>query len=215
MVLVDLSVYFNLTIILALLKAKMPYDSFTHVFLPWVYCNPDQDVPVDFETSRPQYYEALNIPLEAGSFIDELKKRMEQALSKLDKAMPTNPYVKITPREGGWISLTPLEPLPEPLKLDQLKTEVGRRWPMTGLLDILKETDLRLDLSSIFKSAAQRENLDRQTLQKRLLLCLYGLGTNTGFKGMSAGSLGEEYRDLLYVKTLLSLATTCAKLSPR
>lgn len=34
--LIELSLYFNVSINLALLKAKMPYDSFTLVFLPWV-----------------------------------------------------------------------------------------------------------------------------------------------------------------------------------
>jgi Tn3 transposase DDE domain len=53
---------------------------------------------------------------------------------------------------------------------------------MTSLLDMLKETDLRTHFSKTFKSATGRESLDPTTLQKRLLLCLYGLGTNTGLK---------------------------------
>jgi TnpA family transposase len=164
------------------------------------YRNPDQDVPADFETTRQEYYQALNQPLQVESFISALQKRMQSALSSLDEGLPTNPYVKLTQRQGGWISLSPLEPLPEPAHLARLKGEVGRRWPMTSLLDMLKETDLRVDFTTIFKSAAQRENLDQPTLQKRLLLCLYGLGTNTGFKSLSVGNLGEAYRDLLYVK---------------
>ena len=48
------------------------------------------------------------------------------------------------------------------------------------MLDILKEADLRIGFTECFKSAATREVLERTTLQKRLLLCLYGLGTNTG-----------------------------------
>ena len=42
------------------------------------------------------------------------------------------------------------------------------------------------------------EHLDRLTLQKRLLLCLYALGTNTGLKRMSGGDANENYKDLLY-----------------
>ena len=45
-----------------------------------------------------------------------------------------------------------------------------------------------------------RENLPRQTLQKRLLLGLYGLGTNTGFKRIAAGDSDVKYKDLLYVR---------------
>ena len=33
----------------------------------------------------------------------------------------------------------------------------------------------------------------------RLLLCLYGLGTNAGIKSMCAGQHGENYKDLLYI----------------
>jgi TnpA family transposase len=42
--------------------------------------------------------------------------------------------------------------------------------------------------------------LDRDVLQKRLLLCLYALGTNTGLKRVSAGDHGETYKDLQYVR---------------
>ena len=37
-------------------------------------------------------------------------------------------------------------------------------------------------------------------LRPRLLLCLYGLGTNTGLKRMAAGQHGVSYKDLLYVR---------------
>lgn len=163
--------------------------------------NPDNDLPADFEQEKPQYYQALGQPLEVEDFISSLQARMQKALQQFDQDLPTNPYVRITNRQkGGWITLSPLEPLPEPLNLERLKSEVARRWPMINLLDILKETDLRVDFTSLFKSASQRENLERQTLQRRLLLCLYGLGTNTGFKSVSAGNVGENYQDLLYVK---------------
>ncbi|NJO81892.1 MAG: transposase, partial [Blastochloris sp.] len=36
-------------------------------------------------------------------------------------------------------------------------------------------------------------------MRKRLLLCLYGLGTNTGLKRMAVGNPDVTYRDLLYV----------------
>jgi Tn3 transposase DDE domain len=71
---------------------------------------------------------------------------------------------------------------------------------MTSLLDMLKETDLRTDFSKAFKSATGRESLDPTTLQKRLLLCLYGLGTNTGLKRVSSGAGAESYTDLVYVR---------------
>lgn len=53
---------------------------------------------------------------------------------------------------------------------------------MTSLLDVLKETDLRVNFTQHFTSVGTREVLSRETLQKRRLLCLYGLGTNMGLK---------------------------------
>ena len=67
-------------------------------------------------------------------------------------------------------------------------------------LDVLKETDLRTGFTQHFQSVASRTNLDQMTLRKRLLLCLYGFGTNIGIKGVSRGDHGEEYEDLLYVQ---------------
>jgi len=71
---------------------------------------------------------------------------------------------------------------------------------MTSLLDVLKETDLRVGFTDAFKSLGSRENLDRETLQQRLLLCLYGLGTNTGIKRMVSGNHDVTYPELLYIR---------------
>jgi TnpA family transposase len=71
---------------------------------------------------------------------------------------------------------------------------------MTSLLDILKETDLRVGFTQHFKSPTAWEVMDRATLQKRLLLCLYALGTNAGLKRVCAGDHGETYKDLQYVR---------------
>jgi TnpA family transposase len=70
---------------------------------------------------------------------------------------------------------------------------------MTGLLDILKEADLRADFTRAFSSVATREALDPDTLRRRLLLCIFALGTNAGLKRIAAGEHGESYSDLRYV----------------
>jgi hypothetical protein len=69
---------------------------------------------------------------------------------------------------------------------------------MVELLDILKETELRVRFTDRFKSPTVREHLDRATIQKRLLLGLYGLGTNIGLKRICTGDHGESYRGVLY-----------------
>src|SRR5206468_8944685 len=50
------------------------------------------------------------------------------------------------------------------------------------------------------ESVAHREFIARSELQKRLLLSLYGLGTNTGLKRVSASDPDISYKDLLYVR---------------
>jgi len=125
---------------------------------------------------------------------------MDEALTLLDKGIPKNRSVKIKTKGNSRISVSPLTPQSEPLNLARLKTEIQRRWRMTSLLDILKETDLRVDISSHFKTVSSREVLDEDTLQKRLLLCLYGLGTNTGVKRLSDEMAGDDYQNLLHVR---------------
>jgi hypothetical protein len=64
---------------------------------------------------------------------------------------------------------------------------------------MLKEGDLRIGFTPLFKSPTPHEILPREILQRRLLLCLFGLGTNAGIKRVASGSQTENYRDLLYV----------------
>ena len=163
--------------------------------------NPDDDLPQDFEAERAAYYEALRQPEDADAFIADLQQAMQAGLATLHNGLPTNKAVRLLEKNNtGWIALTPLDAQPEPTNLAHLKAAVTREWPMSSLLDFLKEADLRIDFTAAFKSVGAREILDRDTLQRRLLLCLYGLGTNTGLKRMAAGEHGESYTDLLYVR---------------
>ena len=165
------------------------------------YRNPDDDLPTDFESKRQIYYQALTLPEDVETFISGLQKQMESGLEKLDKRMPRNKSVAIVSKgDKSLIRLSPFDALPDPINLKQLKGEINRLWHKTSLLDILKETDLRVDFTRNFKSMGTREILDRETLQKRLLLCLFGMGTNTGLKRINTGIDGENYQDLLYVR---------------
>jgi TnpA family transposase len=162
------------------------------------YRNPELDLSTDFEQHREAYYQALKLPQDVDEFIASLQAQMETALSTFNEGLPTNPKVEILP--VGQIRLSPLEAQAEPTNIARLKSELVGRWPMTSLLDILKEADLRLCFTDCFKSLAAREALDRETIQKRLLLCLYGLGTNTGLKRVSHGTTGVDEHDLRYIK---------------
>ena len=164
------------------------------------YRNPEDDLPTDFEQQKEAYYQALQQPEDVEAFISNLRSLMTDGLTRLDQGMPKNDPVKILTKNNGWIKLSPFAALPEPLNLKRLKKEIEQRWSMTSLLDMLKETDLRVNFTQHFRSVSSRENLNPKVLQKRLLIDLYGLGTNTGIKRLSLGELGEKYQDLLYVR---------------
>ncbi len=165
------------------------------------YGNPETDLPQDFEENREVYYQALKQPLDAEDFIAKLQQDMTQALTRLNENLPHNPTVQIGKRRGKpWITVSPLEKQPESLNIKSLKREIKRCWPMTGLLDVLKEADLRVNFTQQFRSSASRETLAPKTIQRRLILCLFGLGTNTGFKRLCAGTDSDTYDDLRYIK---------------
>lgn len=164
------------------------------------YRNPDDDLPQDFEAKREQYYQALQQPLEVEPFIDQLQVEMTEALTEFNQGLPVNLKVKILDNRGGWIHLTPVTKQPEPEHLQALKQEISNRWSMVPLLDVLKETEMRLQFTEHFKSTGNREALAPDELRKRLLLCLYATGTNLGIKRISHGEHGVSTPDLRYVQ---------------
>jgi TnpA family transposase len=164
------------------------------------YRNPDEDLPADFEANHDEYYRALNLPLDAERFIEDLQAEMREALSTLDTGLKKNRYVRIGPKGGGWITLTPLDAQPDPPNLAAFKAELNATWPMTSLLDMVKETDLRLGFTDVLKSPTAYEMLERSVLQPRLLLCLHGIGTNAGLQRMAGLESGMTARDLAYVR---------------
>ncbi|ACD97397.1 Tn3 family transposase [Trichlorobacter lovleyi] len=162
--------------------------------------NPDEDLPADFEDKREDYYLDLGHSTDSSEFIEKIQERMRSALTELDEGIPRNQKVRLLNRGKKNISITPFEAQEEPPSLTALKREIAGRWPMTSLLDVLKEADLRVGFTDHFKTVADREILDRQSLQRRLLLCLYGMGTNTGLKRVSGNRHGISYKELLHVR---------------
>jgi TnpA family transposase len=181
------------------------------------YCNPDDDLPGDFAERRDAYYADLRLPQDSKSFVERVKADLEQELFLLNSTLPDNDKVRL--RWGGEnrISVTPLTPAPEPPGLAALKAEVARAWPMTGLLDVLKETALDIGFLNSFQTSASREALPPTLRDQRLLLCLYGLGTNAGLKRVAAGSLEVSYDELLHIRRRYidpaSLKAACAQVA--
>ena len=112
------------------------------------YRNPDQDVPQDFDLRRDDYCAALAQPREATCLWGTCD-RMAAALASLNAGLPGDVKVKIvTTKNGkGRIRLTPLEQQPKPANMVALTAALVHRWPMTSLLDMLKETELRVDFT--------------------------------------------------------------------
>ena len=164
------------------------------------YRNPDEDLPQDFAERRDHYYDALNLTRDAGVFVRNLREELGRELHLLNAALAGNEKVRILWKPEARISITPFVPEPEPPGLVAIKAELGRRWPMTGLLDVLKETALDTGFLDRFTTSATREALPRGVRDRRLLLCLYALGTNAGCKRVAGGTPDTGYDELLHIQ---------------
>lgn len=163
------------------------------------YRNPDDDLPKDFEIRRDAYYSGLNLTPDARTFTSAIRSELERELLLLNANIPDNDKVRLLWRGENRISITPFKPAPEPKGLDAIKGEIGGRWPMTGLLDVLKEAALDTGLLDAFETSASRVSLSKETLARRLLLCLYALGTNAGIKRVAGATPDVSYEELLHV----------------
>ena len=166
--------------------------------------DPDEDLPGDFEANRDVHYAELGKPLDAAEFIGGLRKRLGEGLTRLDTALArgTSGGVRIITRQGSpWVSVPKLDKLPAPRNLGALKAEVQRRWGTIDLLDILKDTAFITGFTDSFTSVASREVLDHATLNRRLLLVLFALGTNMGIRQMAiTGEHGVGEAELRHVR---------------
>jgi len=164
------------------------------------YRNPEEDLPQDFEERKAFYYAELGIPTDGKAYIRAIREEMTQALESFNSTLPANHKVKTIVKKGCHrFCVSPFEALPEPENLVFLRREVSQRWWGTSLLDVLKETDLRVNFTQHFRSGTERTHLDKATLQRRLLLTLFGMGTNTGIKTMESRPI-DDYKELIYVR---------------
>jgi hypothetical protein len=125
---------------------------------------------------------------------------MREELPALQQALPSCDWLRITDKRGGQITLSPPEEAPEPRNLRRLKAEVGRRWGLVPLLDMLKEAALRVGLLEHFAPAGTQESMDRSELAEKLILCLFGYGTNIGLRSIAGGEHGHTEDELRYVR---------------
>jgi len=162
--------------------------------------NPDEDLPDDFAVNRDEYYSELGLSQDAKSFTAALKEEMEAELRDLNSGIVDDPKVRIIWTTRPRISISPLEPQIEPGNLSAVKAEITKRWPMTGLIDMLKEAALDSGFLDCFTTSGTRTVISKADLERRLILCLYGLGTNAGLKRMSSAVEDVSYPELLRVR---------------
>ncbi len=132
--------------------------------------------------------------------MDELREQMRTELDALHQALPTCDWLSITDRAGGAIKLTPLDAAPEPRNLRRLKQAVQARWGTVPLIDMLKEAVLRTGCLRSVTSVAGHGSLPEHVLAERLLLAIYGYGTNTGIRAVAAGEHGHGEDEIRYAR---------------
>ncbi|MDA4887603.1 hypothetical protein PFZ55_11950 [Streptomyces sp. MS2A] len=134
------------------------------------WCNPEDDLPGDFESARTVHYAAIRRPEDPKESFTGLKRRMTDGLDRLSAALADGSAggVKVTTRKGEpWITVPKLEPLDEPTGFQALKDEVVRRWGVLDLLDVLKNADFLTGFTDEFSPVAAYERIDRAVLQRR------------------------------------------------
>ena len=165
------------------------------------YRNPNKDLPKDFTEKRESYYELLNLPLASKDFIVKLKTSVKNNLDVLNTNILNNQLVQIKKSKvGNNIKLTPSDPQDEPDNIVKLQQEINNIYSSIHLIDILKECDLRISFTKELETIGKSSNINPSDLQKRLLLCIFGIGSNTGLKRISIANDDVNYSDLRYVK---------------
>ena len=133
------------------------------------YRNPDEDLPADFADAPGRLLRrASACRTDAGAFIGRRCGRRCGGAGAARRGLPQQPAASASSRRpAARIAVcTARRPARAGRASSALKAELGRRWPMTGLLDMLKEADLRVGFTDAFATAAAREALDRATLRR-------------------------------------------------
>ncbi len=104
--------------------------------------DPDEDMPVDFDTNRDVHYAAIRQPRDASVFIADLQARLHAGLDGQAVRTNTAGGVRITTRRGRpWIVVSAIGSLPDPPNIQALHREIQHRYGMLDLLDVLKDAD--------------------------------------------------------------------------
>lgn len=165
------------------------------------YADPEKDLPQDFKKNKSLHCQMLNISENPDQEIAKLKRTMLKSLSLFNTSIVTDPEGRLGVKaKKPHIYLTPYEAQKEPANITALKDEITYLWSNTGLLEILKEADLRIGLTSELIAIGGKTLLEDKVLQQRLLLALFAIATNTEFNKVCSGVAAISESDLRYVR---------------
>lgn len=94
--------------------------------------------------------------------------KKDENLQNLNDTLLANNKVKITDKNNGSIKVSPSSPQEPPHNIQRLYQEIQNKWSTINLIDILKEADLQIGFTKQFHTAASRQNLSSEILQRRL-----------------------------------------------
>ena len=165
------------------------------------YRDPNKDLPKDFYKKKEAYYKSLDLPIDSREFIEKLKSTLTDKLKTLNANIPENDLVQVRKsKAGNNLKVSPSDPQAEPDNIIKLQQEISKEWSSIHLIDILKESDLRIKFTKELETIGKSSSILASDLQKRLLLCIFGIGSNTGLKRISIANEDVTYNDLRYVK---------------
>lgn len=162
--------------------------------------NPDEDLPIKFEENKEECFNSLSLPKKSEDFITDLKNKLTKSLDKLNNNILRNSKVKISDKKNGRIIVTPLKAQKESQNLGFIKKLLQEKWQDTNLIDILKEVELDVKFTDDFVSYGEKIYLKPEEISERLLLAIYGIGTNVGLKHMRVGNPQITYSQLKHIK---------------
>lgn len=172
----------------------------------YAFRNPSDDLPSDWsdERRRALHYRDLGAPLEAHTFVSQLRTRLSAALSEFNRVLPELNHVRVfrpnQHEERGLWALAKLEAQPEPQSLGLIKEKIGTRYGMLDLLDVFVEADRLVEFTRFFTHSGTKEMRSRDALRPLLLLDLFGEATNMGIKRVANANARYSYDELLYVR---------------
>jgi hypothetical protein len=74
------------------------------------------------------------------------------------------------------------------------------RWGSVPLIDMLKEAVLRTGCLNAVTSVVGSSSLKPEVLAERLMLAIFGYGTNTGIRAVASGGHAHSEDDIRYVR---------------